>query len=355
MEVLSSNEHIIKLPRMVIVGQNIIDNITVYLRDLRVREPILIVTGPNVFNIISSKIVKLLRSEYREVKYVIVKKASISEASSVIEKFSSLKPQTIIGIGGGKSIDIAKYVSSKMNAKFISIPTSASHDGIASPFASLKGSGRATSFRAVVPDAIIADVELISRAPKRLLRAGVGDIIAKFTAVADWRLSHKLKGEYYGEYAASLALLSAKHIVSFIDEISRFSIEGIRILVEALVSSGIAMCIAGSTRPASGSEHLFSHALDMIAPRPALHGEQVGVGTIMMSYLHGMKWTRIKKVLRKVGAPTTAHELGIPKEYIIKALLLAPRIRPERYTILGEKGLTKEAAIELAKITGVID
>ncbi len=348
-------EHIIRLPRMVVVGQGIIDNIPAYLKDLRVKEPILIVTGPHVFNIVANRVLELIKDYYTNIKYVIVEKASIDEASKVLEKISSLRPQTVIGIGGGKSIDIAKYVSSKINARFISMPTSASHDGIASPFASLKGSGRATSFRAVVPDAIIADVELISKAPKRLLRAGVGDIVAKFTAVADWRLSHKLRGEYYGEYAASLALLSAKHIVSFIDEISRFSTEGVRILVEALVSSGIAMCIAGSTRPASGSEHLFSHALDMVAPKPALHGEQVGVGTIMMSYLHGMKWSRIKRVLKRVGAPTTARELGIPDKYIIEALLIAPRIRPERYTILGEKGLTREAAIELAKITGVIE
>ncbi len=348
-------EHIIRLPRMVVVGQGIIDNIPAYLKDLQVKEPILIVTGPHVFNIVANRVLELIKDYYTNIKYVIVEKASIDEASKVLEKISSLRPQTVIGIGGGKSIDIAKYVSSKINARFISMPTSASHDGIASPFASLKGSGRATSFRAVVPDAIIADVELISKAPKRLLRAGVGDIVAKFTAVADWRLSHKLRGEYYGEYAASLALLSAKHIVSFIDEISRFSTEGVRILVEALVSSGIAMCIAGSTRPASGSEHLFSHALDMVAPKPALHGEQVGVGTIMMSYLHGMKWSRIKRVLKRVGAPTTARELGIPDKYIIEALLIAPRIRPERYTILGEKGLTREAAIELAKITGVIE
>ena len=348
-------EHVIRLPRMVVVGQDIIDNIPVYLKDLRAKEPILIVTGPHVFNIVANRVLEIIKDYYINVKYIIVEKASIDEANKVLEKISSLRPQTVIGIGGGKSIDIAKYVSSKISARFISVPTSASHDGIASPFASLKGSGRATSFRAVVPDAIIADVELISKAPKRLLRAGVGDIIAKFTAVADWRLSHKLRGEYYGEYAASLALLSAKHIVSFIDEISRFSTEGVRILVEALVSSGIAMCIAGSTRPASGSEHLFSHALDMIAPKPALHGEQVGVGTIMMSYLHGMKWSRIKRVLKRVGAPTTARELGIPDKYIIDALLIAPRIRPERYTILGEKGLTREAAIELAKITGVIE
>ena len=115
------------------------------------------------------------------------------------------------------------------------------------------------------------------------------------------------------------------------------------------------MCIAGSSRPASGSEHLFSHALDILAPKPALHGEQVGIGTIMMLYLYGdPKWKKVRNVLQKIGAPITARELGISEEIIIKALTIAHTIRP-RYTILGEKGLTWEAAEKLARATGVIE
>jgi len=113
------------------------------------------------------------------------------------------------------------------------------------------------------------------------------------------------------------------------------------------------MSIAGSSRPASGSEHMFSHALDIVAEKPALHGEQCGVGTIMMMSLHGGDWKRIREVLKCIGAPVTAEELGVDRDEIIEALLMAHRIRPERYTILGS-GLTKGAAIKLAKKTGII-
>jgi glycerol-1-phosphate dehydrogenase [NAD(P)+] len=114
------------------------------------------------------------------------------------------------------------------------------------------------------------------------------------------------------------------------------------------------MSIAGSSRPASGSEHKFSHALDAMAPKPALHGEQCGVGTIMMAYLHGGDWQRIRQALQSIGAPVDARGLGVEDRCIIQALLHAKDIRPERYTILGE-GLTKKAAQELAKVTMVIE
>ena len=114
------------------------------------------------------------------------------------------------------------------------------------------------------------------------------------------------------------------------------------------------MSIAGSSRPASGAEHKFSHALDQIADTPALHGAQCGIGTIMMMYLHGGDWEQVRKALKAVGAPTTAQQLNIPDEQIIQALVKAHEIKPERYTILGFKGLTEDAAGALAKTTMVI-
>jgi glycerol-1-phosphate dehydrogenase [NAD(P)+] len=127
-----------------------------------------------------------------------------------------------------------------------------------------------------------------------------------------------------------------------------------RIVVKALVSSGVAMSIAGSSRPASGAEHKFSHALDRIAKKPALHGEQCGVGAIMMMYLHGGDWMMIREALQKMGAPATSGELGIKEEDIVDALVKAHLIRPERYTILGS-GITRDAAERLARVTGVIE
>ena len=153
-----------------------------------------------------------------------------------------------------------------------------------------------------------------------------------------------------------LSQMSAELILKNKDAIEVMDEDGIRILVESLINSGIAMGIAGSSRPASGAEHMFSHALDLIADKPALHGEQCGVGTIMMLYLRGDdRWEEIREFLMDVGAPTNYKQLGVKESEIIKALTIAHTIRPERYTILGENGLTEKAAINLAKETKVID
>jgi len=130
--------------------------------------------------------------------------------------------------------------------------------------------------------------------------------------------------------------------------------EGLKIVLEALLSCGVAISIAGSSRPCSGSEHLFSHALDLIAPKPALHGEQCGVGSIMMAYLWKANWKSLKDKLQTIGVPTTAQELHVDKDCIIDALVLARDIRPDRYTILNVKNLDKSAAKKLASLTGVI-
>ena len=347
--------HIIELPKKVIVGSGVISKIPSVLKELNIRDKVLIVTGPNVYNIVGKDVEHQIQDHGYDVQVVIVRDSTINTLRHVREVAKEVKPNIVIGVGGGKSIDMAKYVAYEIGKLFISVPTSASHDGIASPFASIRGLGTITSVKARTPAVIIADTAVIVKAPRRLLLAGSGDLIAKLTAVLDWRLAHRLRGEYYGDYAASLALLSAKHVMTFADIIAKGGEGAVRIVVEGLISSSVAMCIAGSTRPASGSEHLFSHALDVVANYPALHGEQVALGTIMMSYLHGKNWRKVKRVMKKIGLPITAKELGIPDIKIIEALTKAHKIRPERYTILGDRGLTWEAAEKLAKVTGVID
>ncbi len=353
MATVKDHVHVMDLSKRVVVGPGVLKNILQYMpRRLKPLDKIYIVTGPNVWRLYGKILEESLNNKHIEVYKA--ETAHISVAEEIIDEARRFNADIIIGFGGGKPIDLAKYSAKVLDRTFISIPTTASHDGIASPFASLKGRDKPTSLKAVEPTMILADTEIISSAPRRLIIAGAGDVIAKFTATLDWRLAHLLRNEYYGDYAASLALHSAKHIVKYSDIIAKSKEQGTRIILEALISSSFAMCIAGSTRPASGSEHLFSHALDIIAPKPALHGEQTGVGTIMMAKLHRLNWKKIRNVLRKIGAPVTAKELGIPEDIIIKALTIAHRIRPERYTILGDRGLTWEAAERLARETGVI-
>ena len=125
-------------------------------------------------------------------------------------------------------------------------------------------------------------------------------------------------------------------------------------IVEALISAGVASCIAGSSRPCSGAEHLFSHALDKIAPGKGLHGEKCGLGSIMIAKLQGQDWKKIAKTLKNLGAPTTARQIGLKDEQIIDALVIAQDLRPERYTILKEVEMTERKAMNLAKSTKII-
>ena len=125
-------------------------------------------------------------------------------------------------------------------------------------------------------------------------------------------------------------------------------------IVEALISAGVASCIAGSSRPCSGAEHLFSHALDKISPGKGLHGEKCGIGSIMMAKLQGQDWKKITKALKDVGAPTTAKQIGLKESEVIDALVIAQDLRPERYTILKEFEMTERRALNLAKSTKVI-
>jgi glycerol-1-phosphate dehydrogenase [NAD(P)+] len=196
---------------------------------------------------------------------------------------------------------------------------------------------------------------VIAQAPWRFVISGCGDVIAKFTAVKDWKLAHQKVNEYYGEYAASLALMSAKLVMENAELIVSRKDEGLRVLLEALISCGVAMSIAGSSRPCSGSEHLFSHALDMLNNHHAMHGEQCGVGSILTAYLYKSNWQKIRNTLKQIGAPTTAKELGVKDYEVVKALELAAKIRPERYTILHKLNLDFDACQRTAKATEIIN
>ena len=342
-----------QLPRYVEIGSGILDRIPETLDSMNIGGRILVVTGPTHTYRYGKKVFDSLSLE-TDADLISVggsKEEAVKDTMRAVER---TKPDVLIGVGGGKTIDIAKYSSFKTHAEFVSIPTALSHDGIASSRVSLMNSQGHASMDAVAPIAIIMDTRVIANAPYRFLASGCGDTVAKETAVRDWELAYRLGKEDKSEYACALSLMSAKIVMDSADLIRTGGEEGIRLVAKALMGSGVAMSIAGSSRPASGSEHLFSHALDAIAPGAALHGEQVGVGTIMMTYLHGGDWRAIRNFLLRIGAPVTASDLGVDKDVVIKALTKAHLVRPDRYTILGETGLSEPAAKRVAQRTEVI-
>jgi len=343
-----------QLPREVVVGNDTLGFVVSICKKLGFSKSAFVVTGVKTYKVAGHRVIDLLEDVGINTDHLLVSSSTVKDVDAAREKIEETKPQVVLGVGGGTKIDVAKLSAAQQGIPFISVPTTASHDGIASPLASIKGSEKPYSIMAQAPMAIIADTSVIVQASHRFTASGCGDVIAKFTAVRDWLLAHKVKNEYYGEYAASLALMSAKLVAKNAELIKPGNEEGLRVLLEALISCGVAMSIAGSSRPSSGSEHLFSHALDLVAFEPAMHGEQAGVGTIMMAYLHELNWRRIKLKLEKAGAPTTARELGVEPQHVIESLVKARTIRSERYTILDEKRLTYKSAKALVKKTGVI-
>ena len=346
------SSHTMELPRKIVVGEKNIANIGNFLKSLKSTKKVSLISGSNVKKIVQKKIQKYFDLAKIENIWYLAKTNDTKSIRDIEKKVSQNKSDLIIGIGGGRSVDIAKMIGFNLALPFVSVPTSASHDGIASPFVSIKGD-KPHSLVTTAPLGVFVDVDIMKRAPKKLLASGCGDLIAKITAVRDWQLSRDKTGEYYGRYSADLASMSAKILMESSERFSKKGLD-VREIVEALISAGVASCIAGSSRPCSGAEHLFSHAVDKLEPGVGLHGEKCGIGTIMMAKLQGQDWKKIVNTLKNVGAPTTAKEIGLKSTTLVKALMLAQSLRPERYTILNEVNMTEKKAITLAKSTKVL-
>lgn len=340
----------ISLPRHVIVGANATAEIMDVLSELPVDGRPLIVTSETPRQVTGDRIVDLCREAGKESELVEIDSASFEAVAAVVEAAGD--EDVLIAVGGGKVIDVAKLASEEMSLPYLSVPTAASHDGIVSSRGSIPDDGERHSVKAEPPSAVVADTSVIADAPWELTTAGYADIVSNYTAVLDWELASRVQGEEISRYACALAEMTAETLVDTVSSINQGEVDSAWLIVKALVSSGVAMSIAGSSRPASGAEHLFSHRLDQMLDEPAMHGHQVGVGTIVVMYLHDGDWVAIRDALNRVGAPTTAAELGVNDDDAVEALATAHSIR-DRYTVLGE-GMSEEAAREALEAVGVV-
>jgi glycerol-1-phosphate dehydrogenase [NAD(P)+] len=335
-----------QLPRDVVIGHDVLGQIPQVCGDLKLGDSALMISGKSTMNLAGNAVRNYLAPSCSV-------QAFVSEEISVpvIKKAEKVARDAdfVIGVGGGRVIDTAKIVSYNLDRQFISVPTAASHDGIASARASVPTVDGNISLEAHPPIAIVADTGIIASAPHRLLAAGCADVISNYTAILDWELAHRVKGEPMSEYAIALSKMTAEILVNNAHLIKPNQEQSAWFVTKALVSSGVAMSIAGSSRPASGGEHKFSHALDRLAPGKALHGESCGIGTIICMYLHGGDWRGIRASLKRIGAPVTPADVGIDDATAVEALLMAKTIRPERFTIL-DTGITRESAEKLVQM-----
>ncbi len=244
----------------------------------------------------------------------------------------------IVAVGGGLAIDYAKYAGFLTDKPVIAVPTALSNDGFASPGASLRVGGKRTSCPARIPFGVVLDTAVIATSPPRFTYSGVGDLLSKYSAVHDWKLSYWETGEQVNDFAVLIALQSVQNLVNHPDK-SIGDLGFLKLMAGALVMSGVSMEVSGSSRPASGSEHLISHAYDSLGRRPAMHGLQVGLACMGTMWLqeHPMLES-VMAVLAETGFMHYVKEHPLDRRAFIQAIRLAPTMKDDYFTILTPKG-----------------
>lgn len=271
----------------------------------------------------------------------------------------------LLAVGSGTLNDVTKYVSARTGVPYVIAATAPSMDGYASTVAPTILDGFKTTLPAVYPAAIVADVDILKDAPVPMLTAGFGDIIGKFTSLADWRLSHQLNGEYYCPEVAGVIEAAVETCAANAQALAQREPQAIQAVTEALILSGLAMGMVGVSRPASGAEHQMAHYWEMDALRRGeehpLHGNAVGVGTVLAASLYEMAAEylpqgfaapdkgQILACLQAAGSCADPKELGIRRELCLESLLHAMELR-DRFTVqklLEQKGKLSLCAQEL--------
>jgi glycerol-1-phosphate dehydrogenase [NAD(P)+] len=253
----------------------------------------------------------------------------------------------VVALGGGKTIDVAKSACDAADVPLIVVPTQLTADGIASPVSVIRGEdGSLHSGHGRLPIAVVVDLDVIAAAPVERTRAGLGDLLANQSALVDWRLAADAGREEFDDFAALLAhsatdlvygappagLAAGQPDAAFLQR-----------LLRGLVLSGLAMEIAGSSRPCSGAEHMISHALDALRPGTAQHGEQVAFGALVATHLQDGDWRRLREFMLAAGMNAAAAGFGLGEEDLVAAVRTAPSMRPDRHTILSDPSCSGDA------------
>ena len=308
------------------------ENLSLYFPEITGKK-VLVLTTEGLLQRLDKKVTVLL-SQLAEYEVVSVEASSYDYAVSAAKKTSMDGIRMIIGFGGGTALDTAKYAAFVANVPYIAVPTALSNDGVCSPVSVLFSKGnRMHAFTSKTPDGLLIDTDIIMNSPRLLLEAGVGDIISNYTALYDWELDCRLNHGQPNDFAYMLSeralnALLYSNIKSFTSQ------EGVKMLAQSLVLGGIAMQIAGSSRPCSGSDHLFCRALDELFDHGLPHGIAVGIGTIGAAWLQKRDYRMLIDFLKEYGIDINPKRRGITEVMFVRAWLFARDVGKDRYTIL---------------------
>ena len=344
----------VNTPLAIEVRRGAVADLGALLADQRISAggEVAVVVGPGQ----GERIVELCRPGLGRADVFTVAGGTIEAANELGEKLRKRSYDAVVGIGGGKTIDTAKYAASRYGIPMVSVATSLANDGIASPTASLDHEDGKGSYGVHIPIAVVVDLDFVENGPDRQTQAGIGDAVSNLSAVADWELAHRVRGEPIDGLGVTLARTGAEALVNHPGKITDDGF--LTTLAEALILGGIASSVCGSTRPVSGGCHEISHAIDRLYPGTGSHGEQVGLGALFCTYLRGdtERFGQLATCLHRHNLSTTPAELGLTDEQFVAAVLHAPLTRPDRYTIIEHLDLgPDEIRARLADYAGALD
>lgn len=327
----------ISIPSILRIKPNALYKLGKYLRKANM-DKVAIFWGEGIKDIFYDSIYISLESSEIMVSYE--ETISDNEISKLFESSFSLPAnvEAIVAVGGGKVIDYCKYMAYIKHLPIMSVPTSISNDGFASPMSSIYVKGKRKSLKAKIPESVIVDTRVVKNSPARFIYSGIGDLVSNITAIYDWKLAVKQTEGAINDFAALVSNSAVENFMNYHNKDIN-DIELIRLISGSLVMNGISMEISQSSRPSSGSEHLISHAYDLYAKNPTLHGIQVGVATYCISYIQqNSQFENIKKVFEETGFFKFVEENPLDREDFIKAVDMAKNMKENFYTILSKEG-----------------
>lgn len=275
-----------------VVGSGVICRLPEFVRKYGAGKPFLL-ADTNTFAAAGGRVCDVLSAAgIPYSKYVFPQSHLEPDEGAVGSAFMHFDPDCdlIIGIGSGVINDIGKILSRVTGKRYLIVATAPSMDGYASATSSMSRDGLKVSLNSRCPDVIIGDLDVLKNAPEHMLRSGLGDMLAKFVSIAEWRIANIITGEYYCEAVAQLIRTALQKCVENAEGLMQRQEEAVRAVFEGLVIGGIAMAYAGVSRPASGVEHYFSHVWDMrglqFGTQVDLHGIQCAVATLVSVKLY---------------------------------------------------------------------
>ncbi|MBP1913430.1 glycerol-1-phosphate dehydrogenase [NAD(P)+] [Lederbergia galactosidilyticus] len=364
-----SHEHHPVTIEQITVKQNAYEQLSSFLTEKKYKN-LLLIADKKTFAATGKKVVTYLEELALSYRICLIEPNEIGDVvadeQAIVQALLEIHNEVdcLLAVGSGTLHDITRFCGAKTGKPFISIPTAASVDGFTSLGAPLIIKGVKKTFPTASPIALFADIEVLAAAPKTMTAAGVGDMMAKFTSLADWKFGHLMQGEPYCPLAVEITKNALDDCMLAVDKIAREEEEGLEILMNALIQSGLAMLMFGQSHPASGGEHHLSHYWEMEFlqknRRQVLHGAKVGVSTILLTTLYS-SWYQEGKLLpsdseltnevqniiealphvndltgimEQLGGPTVPEQLGIEADLLERSLKEAYLLRDQRFTML---------------------